>query len=305
MRKHYTSSDREGNIREMSRDKTGQIKREAENSPFEALVTAYYPKSQTIDFNRPTKFGQTVSQNAVVYGDFFQATGTIQSPKIATTFDEEGFSTIRKPEQEDKNSSEYVLDNNIAALVFKTDFGYVTSSFRFLSVDSPMLNNVKPGRKITRHDDGSFYIQDEDGNSQFKHPSGLNIRIGDSDDDIELDEDFPPHEKNELDYASGVKVYVEYPSGGKIGYEDDGLILLSNENGEVKTDVLDVMLDHQSATLGYVDEFLTEYIPHIHPCIVPTGPPTTASNAVSIQVDVQLEITAVDDTKTALGTIMS
>ncbi|MCK5606070.1 hypothetical protein KAR91_29495, partial [Candidatus Pacearchaeota archaeon] len=278
LKKHNTSSDREGNIKEMSRDKTGQIKREAENSPFEALVTTYYPKSQTIDVNRPTRFGQTVSETVVVYGDFFQATGMIKSPKIAATFDDDGFSTIRNPEQKLPTSDKYVLDNNIVALVFRTDFGYATSSFRFLTADSPMLNNVKPGRKITRHDDGSFYIQDEDGNSQFKHPSGLNIRIGDSDDDIELDEDFPPHEKNELDYASGVKVYVEYPSGGKIGYENDGLILFSNENGEVKTDVLDPTLDHETNILTIINDFMAKFAVHIHPCIVPTGPPDNAAD---------------------------
>ncbi len=302
---HEGTTDDEGNYRGVSRKKEGYISPHLSNVPFPALVTAWYPKQQTIDVNVATRYGQTTLEKVQVYGSFFEATGTIQSPKIAVTFDDDGYSTIRKPEQELPTSDEYVLDNNIEALVFKTSVGYAAQSFRFLSSSSPMLNNVKPGRKITRHDDGSFYIQDEDGNSQLKHPSGLNIRIGNSDDDIELDEDFPEHEKNKIDYASGVKCYVEYPLGGKIGYEDDGLILMSNLIGSVKEEVLDVMYDHQASALGFTDDFLTEYIPHIHPCIVPTGPPTTASNAVAIQIDVQLEIAAVDVSKTTLGTIMA
>ncbi len=241
--KHYTSSDEEGNIREMSRKDTGQLEHQSHNLPFPAIVTAWYPKSQTIDVNMPTRFGQTVSEKVIVYGDFFQSTGVIQAPKIAVTLGEDGYSTIREPDQKNPVSTKYVLDNNIEALVFKTSVGYAASSFRFLTFDSPLLNNVKPGRKITRHDDGSYYIQDEDGNMQFKHPSGLNIRIGNSTSDIDLDEDFPDHEKNVLAYNSQVILRVEHPTGAIFEYDNAGLLEVTGATSKNLKIIIDSFID--------------------------------------------------------------
>lgn len=290
-KKHLTSSDRDGNIREMSRDKTGQIKREAENSPFVALVTAYYPKSQTIDVNRPTRFGQTVSETVIVFGDFFQATGMIQSPKIATTFDADGFSTIRKPEQKLPTSDEYVLDNNITALVFKTDFGYVTSSFRFLDKDSPMLNNSKPGRKITRHDDGSTSIHDEDGNYQFTHPSGLNIRAGSSVDDIELDEPFPPHEKNVLDYATGIIAEIKVPSAIgviKLTLDGAGGTKLDHPTGSVFEYDAAGLLEVTSSTSENLKTIINAINGEVQKIVVANGTSPDVAALIQLQADLAL-----------------
>jgi len=305
MRRHQGRVDAQGNYRNIGRKAEGYFDI-LSDKPFAALVTAWHPKSQTIDVIVPVQYGNIELDEITVYGNFFESTGTILTPKIATTLDDDGYSTIQKPEQINPTSDEYVLNNHIEALIFKTNSGeYSTNSFRFLSADSQMLNNVKEGRKISRHDDGSFSVHDEDGNYQFKHASGLNVRVGDSDADIELDESFDEHLKNKADYAAGIKAYVEYPLGGKFGYDNNGLIFLSNPIGSVKEEVLDAMLDHHTATLGFIDDFLTVFIAHNHPCIVPTGTPLNAANAVSIQVDVQLEITGVATTKATLATIMS
>lgn len=330
MRKmHYGNVDENGNYRGRSRKSDGYLEGINNDLPFAALVTAWHPKSQTIEVVRPIPNGNINYDSVVVYGNFFEATGTIQGPKIATTLKDDGFTTYRDKDQVDPSSDDYVLDNHIEALVFPVSVGntvtYAAQSFRFLTADSPLLNNVKEGRKITRHDDGSFYIHDEDGNFQFHHPSGLNFKAGDNPDDIELDEAFPPHEKNVTDYADDITIavtipnsdgdhklisdstgiYLEHKEGGQAGYDNANKLVFSNIDGALKTVVLDEMLDHQTAALGYTDDFLTEYIVHIHPCIVPTGVPTNAANAVTIQTNVQLEITGVSTTKTNLGKIMA
>jgi len=303
---HQGRVDSQGNYRNIGRKDEGYFDTLGDR-PFAALVTAWHPKSQTIDVIVPVQYGNVELDEITVYGDFFESTGTIYTPKIATEKGSEGYTTAYNENiQGDPTSDKYVLNNHIEALIFKTNSGeYATNSFRFLSANSQMLNNVKEGRKIIRHDDGSFSVHDEDGNYQFKHPSGLKVRIGDVDDDIELDEQFDEHLKNKTAYASGIKAFVEYPLGGKLGYDDDGKIFLSNPIGSVKEEVLDVMLDHHTSTLGFIDEFLALFIAHNHPCIVPTGTPLNASNAVNIQVDVQLEITGISTTKATLSTILS
>lgn len=220
---HQGKVDDQGNYRDIGRKKEGYFDMLGDR-PFEALVTAWHPKSQTIDIIVPIQFGNIELDEVAVYGNFFESTGTIYTPKIATTLDSDGYSTVQKPEQIDPNSEEYVLNNHIQALVFKTNSGeFVANSFRFLSADSQMLNNVKEGRKITRHDDGSYSIHDEDGNMQFKHPSGLNVRIGTSSSDIELDEDFDEHEKNVQDYNGEVIFKFEHPAGFIFEVTADGI----------------------------------------------------------------------------------
>lgn len=241
--KHYTSSDSDGNIREIPRKETGQLEHQSHSLPFPALVTAWYPKSQTIAVNMPTRFGQTVSEIVVVYGDFFQSTGVIRAPKIAVTLGEDGYSTVREPDQKNPASGKYVLDNNIEALVFKTSFGYAASSFRFLTADSSMLNNVKPGRKIVRHDDGSYYIHDDDGNMQFKHPSGLNIKAGFTLSDIFLEDPFPPHEQNVIDYGGTIQVKVEHPLGSIVKYDGAGLLEITGPTGKNLKTIIDSFID--------------------------------------------------------------
>ena len=248
---HQGRTDKSGNYRDRSRPKDGHIIDQLGKNgvPFEAIVVAWYPRSQTIDAAVPTRFGQTVIEGIVVYGNFFEATGTIQGPKIATTFKEGIYSTVRENEQSDKNSDEYVLDNNIAALVFKTDVGeytssgFATSSFRFLTDKSALLSNAKQGRKITRHDDGSYSIHDADGNMQFKHPSGLNLIIGKSTEDIELEVPFPDHEKNVQDYGGKVKVKLKHPSGSVFEYDDDGLLKIEGGTGKNVKTIIDAFVD--------------------------------------------------------------
>jgi hypothetical protein len=226
MRKQYHQGrvDRQGNFRDKSRKEDGYLIDDEIMHPTPALVTAWYPKQQTIDVIVPKNMYNITYENVVVYGNFFEASGNLCSPKIATSLseDKQSYTTIRTPEQKDKTSDKYVLDNHIEALIFKTSVGYAASSFRFLKADSPLLNNAKEGRKISRHDDGSYYIHDEDGNIQFKHPSGLNIRIGNSIDDMDLDVPFPDHEKNVADYDDQVKVKLNHPAGYIFEIEDDG-----------------------------------------------------------------------------------
>jgi len=253
---HQGRVDKSGNFRGVSRKTEGYLEYEQERLPFPALVTAWFPKSQTINVIRPTKNGEIVYEGVVIYGNFFEATGTIQGPKIVTKLKGDGFTTVRDKDQKDKTSSEYVLDNHIEALVCPMRVGdiimYSSSNFRFLNADSPLLNNAKTGRKITRHDDGSVYIHDEDGNIQFKHPSGLDAKIGNSVDDIVLEEDFPPHEKNVTDYDSSVIVDLRIPGAsgehkvtfeaGKISilhetgsifeYDDEGLLKITSSTSE-------------------------------------------------------------------------
>lgn len=303
MKYHFGRVDEEGNYRNRSRKDDGYLIQDNPKLPFPALVVAYYPKSQSIDVLVPTRYGMQKLSDVAVYGNFFEATGTIQGPKIATTEKTDGYQTFRSPVQKAATSSSYVLENHIEALVQPTTVGFAASEFRFLTPDSPMLNNAKIGRKITRHDDGSFYVHDEDGNMQFKHPSGLNIRIGRSEDDIELETAFEEHAKNALDFSTGITFFIEFPDGGKIGYTGTGLLQLNNAAGALKTDILDAMLDHDTNTLDLMDQFLDEYSTHSHPCIVPTGVPTTASNAVALRSDVQLEMTGVSTTKSTVATI--
>ena len=262
---HQGTVDEAGNFRGVSRKTEGYLEYEKELLPFPALVTAWFSKSQTINVIRPVKNGEIVYEGVVIYGDFFEATGTIQGPKIATKLKGDGYTVVIDKDQKDKTSSEYVLDNHIEALVCPMRVGdiimYSASSFRFLNADSPLLSNAKSGRKITRHDDGSIYIHDEDGNIQFKHPSGINIRIGDSFDDIDLEEDFPPHEKNVDRYSSGIKTRIEIPDPGSsanhvIEIEDsitithgtEGVVNMSGEKitleqGGTKLEVSDTVVE--------------------------------------------------------------
>ena len=83
-----------------------------------------------------------------------------------------------------------------------------------------------------------------------------------------------------------------------------GLFELKNIAGNLKSDVLDKILDHLKAILEFVDEFLAEYGSHAHPCVAPTGTPFTAAKAIALQVKVQLEIVKITATKAHLALIM-
>lgn len=240
MRKlHYGNVDKDGNYRDKGRKSDGYLKGINNDLPFPAIVTAWHAKSQTIEVVRPTPNGSIYYDSIAVYGNFFEAAGTIQGPKIATTLKDDGFTTFRDDEQVDPTSDKYVLDNHIEAIVFPVSVGnkiaYAAQSFRFLTENSPLLNNVKEGRKITRHDDGSVYIHDDDGNFQYTHPSGLNIKVGSSIDDIELDEPFPPHEKNIADYDGEIIAEITAPSA------EGDLVLLLDGQGKAR-------FDHPSGT---------------------------------------------------------
>ncbi len=233
---HYGNVDKDGNYRDQSRKSEGYLTRINNDIPFPALVTAWYPKSQTIEVMRPVENGYIEYNSVIVYGNFFEATGTIQSPKIATKRKDDGFTTYRDADQVNPVLDDYVLNNHIEAIVYKISvgntFAFAADSFRFLNPDSPLLNNAKEGRKITRLDDGSYYIHDEDGNIQFKHPSGLNIRIGDSTADLDLDVPFPEHDKNVLDYGGTVQVKVEHPLGSVVEYDAAGLLGITGATGK-------------------------------------------------------------------------
>jgi len=227
---HRARTDEKGNFKSRSRMEEGYLGRIDEDHPFPALVTAWYPKSQTMDVSRPISNGLIEYQGVVVYGNFFEETGTIQTPKIATEKKIQDITTIRNPNSSnaDPTSDNYVLDNHIEALVYKISvgngYGFAASSFRFLNPSSVLLNNSKPGRKIVRHDDGSYYIHDADGNIQFRHPSGLKLRAGKTLNDMDLDIPFPTHEKNSIDYGGEIVARLEHPSGSYSEYTAAGTI---------------------------------------------------------------------------------
>ena len=109
-----------------------------------------------------------------------------------------------------------------------------------------MINNCKVGRKISRHDDGSYLIHDEDGNVQFKHPSGLDIRIGSSTDDIVLELPFPDHAKNVADYDEKVVIKVKHPSGSILEYDEDGIFDITRGTGENLKTIIDSFITEVS-----------------------------------------------------------
>lgn len=226
---HQGLVDKDGNYRDQSRKKDGYLPQKRDDRlPFEALVTAWFPSSQTINVTYWDDWGQHEIEQVIVYGDFMESVGTIKTPKIATSKGTDSENTWQLYRDENSNqanpsSDEYVLNNHIAALVFKTSVGYAANSFRFTTQSSPLLANAKYGRTLKRYDDGSYRIHDDDGEMQFKHPSGLSVKIGKTGDDIALDPVFPDHAKNVLEYASGVVVKYTIPSAiGDIFITSDG-----------------------------------------------------------------------------------
>jgi len=296
MRKnHHGNTDENGNYGDRSRKKDGYLEGINKDLPFAAIVTAWHPKSQTIEVVRPIPNGNINYDSVVVYGDFFEATGTIQTPKIATTLKDDGYTTYRDFEQKDPTSDKYVLENHIEAIVFPVSVGnkveYAAQNFRFLTADSPLLNNIKEGRKISRHDDGSTTIHDEDGNYQFTHPSGLNVRVGNSIDDIELDEPFPPHEKNELDYIAGVVTEIKVPSAiGEVKLSLDGTGAVSLEHPSGSVFVYDVagLLDLTSSTGENLKTIIDSFITEVSKIIVANGTGPDVAALTQLQLDLAL-----------------
>lgn len=292
---HYGNVDENGNYRGRSRKSDGYLEGINNDLPFAALVTAYHPKSQTIDVIRPIPNGNINYDSVIVFGGFFEATGTIQGPKIATTLKDDGFTVYRDKDQVDPTSDKYVLDNHIEAIVEPVSSGntvaYISSRFRFISENSPLLNNVKEGRKITRHDDGSTSIHDEDGNYQFTHPSGLNIRVGSSVDDIELDEPFPPHEKNVLDYATGIIAEIKVPSAiGEIVLTLDGAggIKLDHPTGSVFEYDAAGLLDVTGSTGKNLKTIINAINGEVQKIVVANGTSPDVAALILLQTDLGL-----------------
>jgi hypothetical protein len=263
MKIHQANVDRSGNYRDRSRSKDGYIHKFDDSNPFPALVTAWYPNSQMIDVSVPVDWGQKEIEAVTVYGNFMESVGTIKTPKIATakgTDTENSWQLYRNPNQSNPSNDEYVLNNHIEALVVKTSIGYAASSFKFVTSDSPLLQNAKYGRTLERFDDGSYRIHDEDGNIQFKHPSGYSKKIGNSVDDIDLEVAFPEHEKNALEYVDGIviqeiipsaigdiiitydgtgNVKLEHPTGSITDYDELGLLGITSSTGENLKTIID------------------------------------------------------------------
>lgn len=268
--KHKGLVDSNGNFRDQSREKDGYLPKKRDNRlPFEATVTAWFPASQTINVSYWDDWGQHEIEQVIVYGNFMESVGTIKTPKIATSKGTDSENTWQLYRDDNSNqanpsSDEYVLNNHIAALVFKTSVGYAANSFRFTTPSSPLLANAKYGRTLKRYDDGSYKIHDDDGEMQFKHPSGLNVKVGKTGDDIPLDVPFPDHAKNVQDFGGKVTIKytipssegdyifefdgnglakIEHPSGSIVDYDSSGLLGITSGTGENLKKALDDIID--------------------------------------------------------------
>lgn len=200
--------------------------------PFKAIVVAYYAKSQMVDVVYYRDGGTAPLSGVDVYGDHGDLLGSLTTPDLAIEKTTEGYNLDPPTDPDRVEIGE--RKNNIECLVQRTVDGFATSQFRALHEDNPLWLNSKPGRKIISYADGSYYVHDKDGNSEFVHPGGLRIKIGDSPGSIVMEDDMPVHSGNKSSYPSKTNYLIEHPLlSAKIGFDDTGKIISENSVGKV------------------------------------------------------------------------
>ncbi len=219
--RHGVNLDRVGNDNHRVSDKDFGI------IPFRAIVVAYYSKSQMVDVVYPRDGGTGFLSGVDVYGNHGSLLGTVVNPDLAVEKTDDGYNLDPKPSDTRTEIGEQ--RNNVECLVQRTVDGFATSEFRALNEANPLWLNGKAGRRISAYSDGSYYIQDNDGNSEFVHCSGFKITIGSS---INLEDPMPINKTNAANTA--ISYIVEHPLlSAKMGLDTSGKLIAENSSGKV------------------------------------------------------------------------
>lgn len=242
MREHSTQTDKHGvNLDRINYDNERVSDKEFGIVSFKAIVVAYYGKSQMVDVSYVRDGNLGFLSGVEVYGDHGDLLGAITTPDIGIEKTDEGYN-LDPPHDPDRVEIGE-RKNNIECLVQRTVDGFAALGFRALHEDNPLWLNSKPGRKLMSYADGSYSVQDKDGNHEFVHCSGLRIKVGDSPDKIEMEDDMPFHLNNINKYLTKTNYIIEHPFGAKTGFDEVGRLIAENVAGKVGTDVLIAIID--------------------------------------------------------------
>lgn len=243
MKFHNTQTDQHGvNLDRLNADNERIYNKDFGSIPFRAIVVAYYGKSQMVDVIYPRDGGTGFLSGVDVYGNHGDLLGELTTPDLAVEKSEDGYNI--DPPQSGERVEIGERKNNIECIVQRTTDGFCTSQFRSLHESNPMWLNSKAGRTIRSYSDGSYYVCDKDGNSEFVHPGGLRIKIGDSPDTIVMEADMPVHKNNQAKYPATTNYLVEHPAlSGKIGFDSSGKLIAENSVGKLGDDVLIAIID--------------------------------------------------------------
>ena len=237
MKFHNTQTDQHGvNLDRLNADDERIYNKDFGSIPFRAIIVAYYGKSQMVDVIYPRDGGTGFLSGVDVYGNHGDLLGELTTPDIAVEKSEDGYNI--DPPQSGGRVEIGERKNNIECIVQRTTDGFCTSQFRSLHESNPMWLNSKAGRTIRSYSDGSYYVCDKDGNSEFVHPGGLRIKIGDSPDTIVMEADMPVHKNNQAKYPTKTHYLIEHPAGAKFGIDNTGKLISENGIGKVGTDIL-------------------------------------------------------------------
>lgn len=200
--------------------------------PFPAIVVAYYAKAQKVDVVYPQMGGLGFISDVDVYGSHGDLLGVLETPDIAVEKTDTGYNL--DPDLDDNNVETNDHKNNIECLVKKTTDGYATSEFRALHETSPLWMNAQKGRRMQSFSDGSYSVQDKDGNHEFVHCSGLRIKIGDSEATIAMDDDMPVNTGNVSAMTSNTTLTIFHPEvDAKLGFDKTGKIIIETATGKL------------------------------------------------------------------------
>ena len=117
------------------------------------------------------------------------------------------------------------------------------------------------------------------------------MRTGSSVDDIELDEPFPPHEKNELDYATGIIAEIKVPSAiGEIKLTLDGAggVALEHPTGSVFEYDVAGLLEVTSSTSENLKTIINAINGEVQKIVVANGTSPDVGALIQLQADLAL-----------------
>lgn len=248
---HNTQTDHHGvNLDRINFDNERVYNKDFGAIPFKAIVVAYYGKSQMIDVVYPRDGGTGFLSGIEVYGNHGDLLGSITTPDIGIEKTVDGYN-LDPPDNPDRVEIGE-RKNSVECMVQRTVDGFAALGFRAVHEDNPLWLNSKAGRTITSYSDGSYYVHDKDGNSEFVHPGGLRIKIGDSPDPIVMEDAMPVHKNNKTKYADSTNYIIEHPKlSAKIGFTPDGAIFIENSEGKMGvTDAGKITVENSSGKLG-------------------------------------------------------